>query len=231
MNYQHLTSFIKWSKEHSRITWLRGLNNISIQYILKRGQIKSCMISIEGSLLSFHTNIVVAEMEDRIAAAPYFPGPRRFPEGRNSNSGPETVQKHWWRYAYLETPLLRHYGNHFIRFISLPLKDMYPMRWCISAFLDFCYLARQSSHQEDDLIAMDEALQRFHLHRTIFERVGIRPDGFSLPRQHALEHYVLGIRQFGSPNGLCSRLRNQNTFAQSRSHDAVQARITLFHKY
>ncbi|KAK7676622.1 hypothetical protein QCA50_020436 [Cerrena zonata] len=53
---------------------------------------------------------------------------------------------------------------------------------------------------------MQDALDRFHQHRTIFEEVGIRPDGFSLPRQHALEHYIAGIKLFGSPNGLCSSI-------------------------
>jgi hypothetical protein len=29
---------------------------------------------------------------------------------------------------------------------------------------------------------------------------------FSLPRQHSLCHYILLIRQFGAPNGLCSSI-------------------------
>ena len=35
---------------------------------------------------------------------------------------------------------------------------------------------------------------------------GVRPDGFALPRQHALVHYVNAIHLFGSPNGLCSSI-------------------------
>jgi len=34
----------------------------------------------------------------------------------------------------------------------------------------------------------------------------VRPDGISLPRQHALMHYISLIRQFGAPNGLCSSI-------------------------
>ncbi|KDQ54013.1 hypothetical protein JAAARDRAFT_697367, partial [Jaapia argillacea MUCL 33604] len=34
----------------------------------------------------------------------------------------------------------------------------------------------------------------------------IRPDGFSLPRQHVLNHYVDAIHNFGSPNGICSSI-------------------------
>lgn len=53
---------------------------------------------------------------------------------------------------------------------------------------------------------MKDTLTRFHQLRTIFEDTGIRPDGFSLPRQHALVHYVRSIQLFGSPNGLCSSI-------------------------
>lgn len=53
---------------------------------------------------------------------------------------------------------------------------------------------------------MEEALQRFHTYRVAFETAGVRSDGFSLPRQHALEHYITGIRLFGSPNGVCTSI-------------------------
>ena len=53
---------------------------------------------------------------------------------------------------------------------------------------------------------MQEALHRFHTYRAAFETAGIRSDGFSLPRQHALEHYINGIRLFGSPNGVCTSI-------------------------
>lgn len=72
--------------------------------------------------------------------------------------------------------------------------------------MDFCYLARRSSHDEVALQAMTAALAKFHELRKIFVDEGIRPDGFGLPRQHSLDHYVRGIRLFGSPNGLCSSI-------------------------
>ncbi len=53
---------------------------------------------------------------------------------------------------------------------------------------------------------MKATLAEFHRLRPIFEEVGVRPDGFSLPRQHALVHYVRAIQLFGSPNGLCSSI-------------------------
>ena len=59
---------------------------------------------------------------------------------------------------------------------------------------------------EADLAQLQNALDRFHEYRQIFETAGVRPDGISLPRQHALMHYISLIRQFGAPNGLCSSI-------------------------
>jgi len=56
------------------------------------------------------------------------------------------------------------------------------------------------------LLALDDALQQFHHHREIFHTSGICTDGFNLPRQHSLIHYVKLIRAFGAPNGLCSSI-------------------------
>ncbi|KAJ3474465.1 hypothetical protein NLI96_g12442 [Meripilus lineatus] len=77
---------------------------------------------------------------------------------------------------------------------------------CLVAFLDFCYLARRPSHTLEDFTRMQDSLDRFHQLRVIFIAHGIRPDEFSLPRQHALSHYIPSIKLFGSPNGLCSSL-------------------------
>lgn len=76
----------------------------------------------------------------------------------------------------------------------------------LTAFLDFCYIARQSVLTEDWLDALDAALARFHHYREIFQVSGVRPDGFSLPRQHSLKHYRHHIENFGAPNGLCSSI-------------------------
>lgn len=75
-----------------------------------------------------------------------------------------------------------------------------------NVFLDFCYIARQNVLTEDSLDALDAALERFHLYREIFRVSGVRPDGFSLPRQHSLKHYRRHIEDFGAPNGLCSSI-------------------------
>jgi hypothetical protein len=76
----------------------------------------------------------------------------------------------------------------------------------IRSFLEFCYIARRDVHDTHTLAALDNALQRFHHAREIFRTSGIRRNGFNLPRQHSLIHYVKLIRAFGAPNGLCSSI-------------------------
>lgn len=78
---------------------------------------------------------------------------------------------------------------------------------CLSAFLDFCYIARRNFITAANLNELEDALARFHLHREIFVgTAGVTGDRISLPRQHSLMHYIRCIRLFGSPNGLCSSI-------------------------
>lgn len=76
----------------------------------------------------------------------------------------------------------------------------------VSDLIEFCYLVRRDVIDDDTLDMIDAALSRFHVHRQVFRDLGIRPGGFSLPRQHSLKHYVYLIQQFGAPNGLCSSI-------------------------
>jgi hypothetical protein len=76
----------------------------------------------------------------------------------------------------------------------------------IRAFLEFCYIARCDAHDTNSLAALQDALERFHHHREIFRTSGVRADGFNLPRQHSLNHYVKLIWAYGAPNGLCSSI-------------------------
>ncbi len=76
----------------------------------------------------------------------------------------------------------------------------------IRAFLDFCYLVRRSVIDEDDIGKIEDALEDFHLYREIFRIPGVRPSGFSLPRQHSVAHYPKHVRSFAAPNGLCSSI-------------------------
>ncbi len=74
------------------------------------------------------------------------------------------------------------------------------------ALLEFCYIARQNTFVYATLKKLDDTLEQFHKYRVIFEACGVRPEGFSLPRQHSLVHYSRSIRLFGAPNGLCSSI-------------------------
>lgn len=79
----------------------------------------------------------------------------------------------------------------------------------ISAFLDFCYLVRRPTITQQTLNDIQTALDRYHRYRVIFQKTSVRkpgPKGFSLPRQHALNHYIEHIIAFGAPNGLCSSI-------------------------
>lgn len=83
----------------------------------------------------------------------------------------------------------------------------------LRAFLEFCYIARHDIINEETLAQLTNALARFHQYRTIFEDLGIRPEGFALPRQHSLIHYPALIRSFGAPNGLCSSITESKHIA------------------
>lgn len=93
--------------------------------------------------------------------------------------------------------------------VYLPAIEGYipnKMLCAIRAFLEFCYIARHDIITENTLAELQDALSRFHTYRAVFQEEGIRGTGFSLPRQHATNHYPAMIRLFGAPNGLCSSI-------------------------
>lgn len=77
---------------------------------------------------------------------------------------------------------------------------------CLTAFLDACYIARRQDINSEALDALDVALNNFRQLREVFRIPGVRPTGFSLPRQHSLFHYRRQIEDFGAPGGLCSSI-------------------------
>jgi hypothetical protein len=104
----------------------------------------------------------------------------------------------------------------------------------LNTFLDFCYIARQNVLTEDSLNVLDTTLERFHHYREIFRISGVRPDGFSLPRQHALKHYRRHIENFGAPNGLCSSITEskhitamKKPWRRSSRCEALQQMLTI----
>ncbi|KAF8800174.1 hypothetical protein BYT27DRAFT_7227505 [Phlegmacium glaucopus] len=133
---------------------------------------------------------ILDDIDRRIALAPPFAGLRRFPEGRNFKQWTGDDSK-----ALMKVYLPAIEGH-------VPDEMVQALR----SFLEFCYIARRDVHDTHSLKALDDALQRFHHHREIFRTSGIRANGFNLPRQHSLIHYVKLIRSFGAPNGLCSSI-------------------------
>jgi hypothetical protein len=71
--------------------------------------------------------------------------------------------------------------------------------------MEFCYLVRRNAITNSDIERLKETYQRFLQVRDVFIELGVRID-ISLPRQHALSHYIDSISLFGSPNGLCSSI-------------------------
>ena len=76
----------------------------------------------------------------------------------------------------------------------------------ISAFLDFCYLMRCLTLDNQMLDTINNALTQFHKNHVIFEECSVCPIGFSLPHQHSMVYYHCLIQAFGAPNGLCSSI-------------------------
>ncbi|KAF8488275.1 hypothetical protein F5888DRAFT_1796370 [Russula emetica] len=137
-----------------------------------------------------HAKEVMDDIDHRIAVVAPFSGLRRFPKGRGFKQWTGDDSKALMK-VYLPA-IEGHVPHEMVR--------------AFRAFLEFCYIARSNVHDTTTFRAMAEALKRFHEHRKIFQECGVRPDGFSLPRQHSLVHYESSIRAFGAPNGICSSI-------------------------
>ncbi|KAG1839875.1 hypothetical protein F4604DRAFT_1885178 [Suillus subluteus] len=132
---------------------------------------------------------ILDDIDHRIAAVASFAGLRRFPQGRGFKQWTGDDSK-----ALMKVYLAAIEGH-------VPQAIVRAFR----AFLEFCYLVRRNTITESTLAEIQDALSRYHQHRTIFVESGAITT-FSLPRQHSLVHYIYLIRQFGAPNGLCSSI-------------------------
>ncbi|KAI9439187.1 hypothetical protein H4582DRAFT_2111330 [Lactarius indigo] len=137
-----------------------------------------------------YVKMILDDIDRRIALAPPFPGLCCFPQGRGFKQWTGDDSKALMK-VYL--PALE---GHMLADVIRAFR----------AFLDFCYLVRRDMFNDDTLGLVQNALDRFQHFRLIFQAVGVRPNGFSLPRQHSLCHYRHLIRLFGAPNGLCSSI-------------------------
>ncbi|KAJ7692795.1 hypothetical protein B0H14DRAFT_3662741 [Mycena olivaceomarginata] len=161
---------------------------------------------------------IMADIDRRIAAVPPFPGLRRFPEGRGFKQWTGDDSKALMK-VYLPA-LEGHVPPQMLR--------------ALGSFLDFCYLVRRNVIGERMLDQIDDALARFHRERTIFAESGVCPNGFCLPRQHALTHYRRLIQEFGAPNGLCSSITEwkhikavKQPWRRSSRYEALSQMLTI----
>ncbi|KAH9830637.1 uncharacterized protein C8Q71DRAFT_716534 [Rhodofomes roseus] len=70
----------------------------------------------------------------------------------------------------------------------------------VRALLDFVYLAQLPAHTALTLSQLEDSLARFHANKAVFVDLGIR-DHFNFPKLHSLQHYVSGIKMFGTADG------------------------------
>ncbi|KAF8522595.1 hypothetical protein BU17DRAFT_75141 [Hysterangium stoloniferum] len=160
-----------------------------------KGTFKDHLVTwVEEYLVLAHgrtqVNEILDDIDRRIALVAPFSGLRRFPEGRGfkqwTGDDSKALMKVW-------LPAVEGY---------VPVEMLHTIR----AFLEFCYIVRRDVIDTQSLSALEEALSCFYRYRIIFEECGVRTEGFNLPRQHFLVHYLAHIRAFGAPNGLCSSI-------------------------
>ncbi|KAG2029542.1 hypothetical protein BDR03DRAFT_936818 [Suillus americanus] len=173
--------FIPFTNDFAHADIHKLLSPDLLHQIIK-GTFKDRLVDWVGEYLEdTHGKARAAEIQDdidrRIAAVAPFAGLRRFPEGRGFSQ---------WT------------GDD-----SKALMKVYII-CAFSAFLDFCYIVRREALTEDDLVQLQDALDRFHQYREVFKTTGVRLT-FSLPCQHSLQHYARMIRLLEHPTVFARR--------------------------
>ncbi|KAH9170307.1 hypothetical protein EDB89DRAFT_2072142 [Lactarius sanguifluus] len=161
---------------------------------------------------------IIQDIDHCISAVPPFPDLRRFPDGRDFIQWTGNDSK----------SLMKVYLAAIVGHVPLDMVK------CVSAFLDFCYIACHNAISAEGLDSLQDALTRFHQHHDIFIHTGVHTD-ISLPRNHSLVHYIHSIHLSGSPNGLCLSITESKHIKavkepwqrSSRYHALVQMLQTL----
>ena len=68
------------------------------------------------------------------------------------------------------------------------------------SLLNFIYYCQFQLHTSKTLEKLELCLKTFHENKQIFIDLGIRKD-FNIPKLHAIQHYIEGIRSLGSADG------------------------------
>ncbi|KAL0057124.1 hypothetical protein AAF712_016250 [Marasmius tenuissimus] len=132
---------------------------------------------------------IMADIGQRIAAAPLFPELRCFPKGRGFKQWTSNDSKALMK-VYLPA-IAGHLPDRVVK--------------TLAAFIEVCYLICRDIHSEETIREISRQIDIFHTEREVFKELDVK-DTFSLPRQHSLSHYPQLIAEFSSPNGLCSSI-------------------------
>ncbi|KIJ06058.1 hypothetical protein PAXINDRAFT_20728 [Paxillus involutus ATCC 200175] len=196
---------------------IRQLIAPDILHQLVKGTFKDHLVEWVGKYLELEYGKVgakerLADIDKRIAAAPPFPGLRRFPDGRGFSQWTGDDSKALMK-VYLPA-IEGHVPEDVVR--------------TIRSFLEICYIVRRNVITDDTLMELKGALNRFHEYREVFRDIGVCVEGFSLPCQHSLIHYESLIRLFGAPNGLCTSITQlkhitavKKPWRRSNKHNAL----------
>ncbi|OBZ65379.1 hypothetical protein A0H81_14520 [Grifola frondosa] len=133
--------------------------------------------------------VILADIDRRIAVVPPFSGLRNFHEGRGFKQWTGDDSK----------ALMKVYLAAIVSYVPREMVRT------IRAFIEFCYLVRRNVHTPSTLRQLEDTLERFYANRGIFQATGVR-ENFNLPRQHSLRHYRRLIWAFAAPNGICSSI-------------------------
>ncbi|KAH9907674.1 uncharacterized protein B0H18DRAFT_898122 [Fomitopsis serialis] len=135
-------------------------------------------------------------VHDRIAAMPPFVGLRHFHQGRNF--------KQWTGDDSRALMKVSRLGLIWLAAI----KGLVPRELVCMAheYLEFAYRIRHPIQTDKKLDECEAHLAEYHRHREFLRNAGVRPDGFSIPRQHAHGHTPRHTWNFGALYGLCTSL-------------------------
>ncbi|KAH9978484.1 hypothetical protein BJV77DRAFT_1062733 [Russula vinacea] len=145
-------------------------------------------------------NAIIGDIDRRISAVPIFPGLRRFPDGRDFAQWTGDDSK----------ALMKVYLAAIVGYVPSEMVKT------LSAFLDFCYIARRNALTVGALGELKTALARFHFHRDVFvgtagvsgERIPSRdstPSCTITVLSNFLAHQTDFVRQSPNPSTLSSQ--------------------------
>ncbi|KAG1721051.1 hypothetical protein EDB19DRAFT_1962612 [Suillus lakei] len=201
--YGIIAQLVTFTNDYSRAN-IHELIAPDLLHQIIKGAFKDHLVAwVEKYLMATHgqaqANIILDDIDRRIAAAPAFSGLRRFPQGRNFKQWTGDDSK-----ALMKVFI---FSNTRIQVYLPALEGYVPMDIICTfrALLEFCYLVRHNVITETSLNEIDDTVAHFHQYCEIFKDTEI-VSTFSLLCQHSIKHYNTLIHLFGAPNGLCSSI-------------------------